>query len=140
MNAEPVSVQAFQRFKASAGVDATLVGLMKFPDEHGGDGRLAYMATGMEEPFRACCEIIGTQGRMEIPGLFGGSLVKVTIGGEEKTHQFERVNRFRLQIEHFSDCVLHGTPLRMPPEDALANTKVLVALKKAAQTGKVTAV
>jgi predicted dehydrogenase len=90
----------------------------------------------MEQPFLACCEVIGTTGRLEIPGLFGGGTVKVVAGEHETTHTFKPVNRFQLQIEHFSDCIINKSPLRFPPEDGLANTKALVALKQAADSGK----
>lgn len=131
MGGEPESVQAFQRIKASHGVDSTFVGLMRFPGD-----RMAFMATGMEEPFRACCEVIGTMGWIEVPYLFGGQVVRVVIGGEERVEEFENVNRFRVQMAHFSDCILQVKRPKLPPEDGLNNTKVLVALKRAAQAGK----
>ena len=127
---EPVEVSGYQTLHPIAGVDSTFVGLMQFSN-----GCMAYLATGMEQPFRACCEIIGTEGRIEIPGMFGGAKVKVVKGNTEELHSFDSSNRFRTQIEHFSDCILNGTPLRFPPEDGLANTRVLVALKQAAETG-----
>ena len=129
---EPVSVAGYQRIHPAAGVDSTFMGLMEFRN-----GCLGYMSTGMEHPFRACCEIIGAEGRIEIPGMFGGGKIKVVKDQTEKVHTFENVNRFQLQIEHFSDCILNGTPLRFPPEDGLANTRVLVALKEAAKSGRV---
>ncbi|MDF1514848.1 MAG: Gfo/Idh/MocA family oxidoreductase [Anaerolineae bacterium] len=127
---EPQSVVGYQRTHATAGVDSTFVGLMQFKD-----GCVGYVATGMEQPFRACCEIIGSTGRIEIPGMFGGAKVKVQSGSTEETHGFETSNRFCLQIEHFSNCILNDLPLKFPPEDGLANTRVLVALKQAALTG-----
>jgi predicted dehydrogenase len=60
-----------------------------------------------------------------------------------KTGQTERVeavsapNRFRVQLDEFSDCVLTGKSPAFPPEDALANTAALAALSAAARTGTV---
>jgi xylose dehydrogenase (NAD/NADP) len=128
---EPKCVAALHRVHPEAGVDAAFSGLMTFSS-----GCLGYILAGMEHPFRACCEIIGSEGRLYIPGLFGGGLVEVFKGQSVKKYTFTRVNRFRLQIEHFSDCILNGTPLRFPPEDGLANTRVLVALQQAAESGR----
>lgn len=96
---------------------------------------MAYVATGMEQPFRACCEVIGTKGRIEVPFLFGGQMVRVTIGNEEHVQESEPVNRFRVQAEHFSECILTGKQPKLPPQDALNNTRVLVALQRAAREG-----
>jgi predicted dehydrogenase len=130
MGVEPVSVLGYQRIHPSAGVDSTFTGMMEFPN-----GCLGFIATGMEQPFRACCEITGTEGRIEIPAMFGGGKVKVVKQQGEEIHTFESVNRFLLQVEHFSDCIISAAELRFPPEDGLANTKVLVSLKQAAESG-----
>ncbi len=97
------------------------------------------MSTGMEHPFRACCEIIGTGGRIYITHLFAGREVHVTIGNEEHVERFEGVDPHQAEIEHFSDCVLHDRAPRIPPEDSLENTEVLVALAEAARTGRAVA-
>ena len=131
MGTEPIRVQAFQRLKEGYGVDATFAGILHFPGD-----RLAYMCTSMEAPFRGCCEVIGTQGRIEMPDLFEGTAVRVVTGQGERVQAFEGVDRFMLQIAHFSDCILHGKQPMISPEDAKANTAVLVALQQAAREGK----
>ena len=135
MGDDPVRVQAFQRIKEGYSVDATFAGLLEFPG-----GRMAYMLTGMEEPFRGCCEVIGSEGRIEMPDLFGGSRVHVVVGGEEHVETFEAVDRFKLQIEHFSDCILNQKQPMLTLEDSRGNTAALVALKRAAVKGGTVAV
>ncbi len=130
MGAEPESVEGFERIRAGNGVDATFIGTMRFPDD-----RFAYLATSMEAPFRACCEIIGERGRIEVPGLFDGKVVKVVLADGVITREFGEVDRFQLQLEHFADCILTGAPLWFTVEDARGNTVALVALKEAARTG-----
>lgn len=114
-------------------VYATAVGIMAFPQ-----GRLAYFCTGMEEdPLHECYEVIGSKGRIEVPDMFTGTLVKVTVGeNEPRVQEFEDPNRFKVQIEHFSDCILNAKPVMFPPEDAKTNTAALVALKNAACLGR----
>jgi predicted dehydrogenase len=131
MNGEPESVQASSRMKASNNVDSTTSAILKFSDN-----RLGYMITSMEQPFRSFLEITGTGGRISVPNWFAGEIVEVSKQRQE-THieRFKQQNRFKLQIEHFSDCILNNKPLRLPPEDGLKNTAVLVAIQKASQKG-----
>jgi len=135
LHSEPLEVQAYQRIAEPNHVDATFVGVMRFPGDV-----MAYMATGIEQPFRGCCEVIGTKGRIEVPTLFGGDRVQVSIGGNERVVSFDPYDRFQLQIEHFSECILTGDPLLLPPEEGLRNVAVLAALKQAAEHGCSTAV
>jgi predicted dehydrogenase len=130
MEDEPVSVQAYEHVREWVGVESTFVGLMQFPGD-----RVAYMATGMEQPFRALIEVIGTKGRIEVPMLFSGTEVRVVAGGETHVESFEAADRFRLQLDHFSTCILKGRAPKLPPSDGLRNTAVLVALKRAAEEG-----
>jgi predicted dehydrogenase len=48
----------------------------------------------------------------------------------------EQVNHFAAEMDHFSDCVLNGTKLRMPGEMGLADMKIMAAIAEAARTGK----
>jgi predicted dehydrogenase len=82
-------------------------------------------------------EVIGSTGRIEVPDMFSGTLVRITTGqGETRVVEFEDANRFKVQIEHFSDCILNAKPVMFPPEDAKKNTAVLVALNRAARLGR----
>ena len=132
LGAEPVAVQGWRRMREGHGVDSTFAGLLRFPNDC-----LAYMATGMEQPFRCVCEVVGADGRIEIGDMFGEQAgVRVIRGGKEEVSAFSGPNRFRTQLEHFSSCILEGTPVEFAPEDALQNTRVLVALQQAAAEGK----
>ena len=136
LGAEPVEVQALQRVRARHGVDTTFAGLLRFPGDC-----LAFMSTGMEQAFRCVCEVVGLDGRIEIGNMFNeGQEVRVVKGGEERTEAFTAPNRFRVQLEHFSSCILEGRTPDFAPEDGLLNTKVLVALQQAAVEGRSVAV
>jgi predicted dehydrogenase len=130
MDDEPQSVQAYQHIREPQQVDSTFVGLMHFPGD-----RFAYVVTGMEQPFRHCCEITGTEGSIWVPDLFSADKAMVIVGGEERTITFERVNRFQVQLDHFSECILHDLPPMLTPDDSLGNTATLAAIKRAACTG-----
>ena len=136
LGAEPETAQALQRVHPGYGVDSTFAGLLRFPGDC-----LAFMSTGMEQTFRCVCEVVGLDGRIEIGNMFDEQqAVKVVKNGEERVEAFLAPNRFVVQLEHFSSCLLEGRAPDFSPEDGLLNTKVLVALQRAAVAGKSVAV
>jgi predicted dehydrogenase len=134
MGEEPLQVSAFAHVRPSLGVDTTFAGLLHFPDE-----RVATMATGMEEPFRFTLEVVGTEGSLYTENVFAAAEVVIRQGGDARVVTFESLDRFQKQLEHFSDCILHGRAPRISTDDSLHNTEVLVALRSAAESGKVVA-
>ena len=129
LNAEPVAAQAFQHVRN--GVDATLTGLLRFVGDH-----VAYIATGMEEPFRCVLEVVGSHGVIMVPNMFDeGADVHIAIGNDERVEQFSGPDRFQVQLERFSNCILQGKTPEFPPEDGRKNVAALEALKQAAETG-----
>ena len=49
-------------------------------------------------------------------------------------------NRFQVQIDEFSECVLTGKQPEFPPDDALRNMASILALYESVDTGKAIAV
>jgi predicted dehydrogenase len=131
MGDEPLSVRAYQRIREPQQVDSTFAGLMRFPGD-----RFAYVVTGMEQPFRHCCEVTGTKGWVHVPNLFAADVAIVVVGGEEQVTTFATINRFQVQLEHFSDCILNDRELMLTLDDSRGNTATLVALKRAAREGR----
>ena len=131
MGTEPVSVQAVEHIRETHQVDTRFIGLLKFPG-----GRLATITAGMESPFRFSCEVIGSKGSLITENLFRGDRLQVTTDKGEWIEEFEVLDRFQAQIEHFSDCILQSRQPAFPPEDGRNNVAVLIALKQAAQEGK----
>lgn len=130
LNAEPVAVQAFHHMRK--GVDATTAGALRFAGN-----RLGYIAVGMEAPFRCVLEVVGSHGAITVPNMFDdGADVRIAIGNDERVEQFSGPDRFQVQIERFSNCILEGKTPEFPAEDGLKNVAVLEALRKAAGTGQ----
>ncbi len=128
LNAEPVAAQGFQHLRN--GVDATFTGLLRFPGDC-----VAYIATGMEEHFRCVLEVVGSQGAILVPNMFDERAeVRIAIGNVERVEKFMGPDRFQVQLERFSNCILQGKEPEFPPEDGLKNVATLCALKKAADT------
>ena len=130
---EPVRATGFAYDRGGYGVDTTFTGLLDFPS-----GAVARVGSSMEQP-RSCEFIaIGSQGRIDIPDMFddGGSIV-VRAGDTERVEATPAPNRFRVQLDEFSQCVLTGKPPEFPAEDGLRNTAALAALLAAAKEGAV---
>ena len=131
MGEEPVSAQAYRRVKMPNNVDSTLVGLLKFPGD-----RTAMVVSSMESCFRGCCQVTGSKGEMSLSNFFTGNTVEVTIDWNTRVETFDSIDRFKEQIEHFSDCILNDRAPRISTQDSRHNTAALVALAQAAEQGK----
>ena len=130
---EPLRASGFAHDSGGYGVDTSFSGLLEFPG-----GALAHIGSSLEQPFRCELVAIGSDGRIEVPNMFDDSgPVVIKIGDEERIEAVPAPNRFRVQMDEFSECVLTGKPPEFPAEDGLANTAALVALLTAARDGTV---
>jgi len=90
----------------------------------------------MEQPRRCELIAIGTDGRIEIPNMFDdGGPVIVRTADDERVEATPAPDRFRVQLDEFSECVLSGKAPEFPAIDGLRNTAALVALLTAAREG-----
>jgi D-xylose 1-dehydrogenase (NADP+, D-xylono-1,5-lactone-forming) len=129
----PLAVTAIAKY-ADSGADIATSGVVDF-----GDGRHARFDVSFECTRRSEYEIIGNQGGIvchtvwQLPGDVP-VISWWTEDGRRGEERLSAANHFRLEIEHFSDGVLHGKPLLLSLEDAKANCRVIVgALDSAAQ-------
>ncbi len=131
MSAEPVRAIGFARDSGNWGVDTTFSGLLEFPN-----GAVAHVGASMEQERRCFLEVSGTDGRIDIPDMFddGGPIV-ITRGNDVETESTPAPNRFQVQFDEFSDCVLTGKAPEYPPEDGLRNMAAIVALLASARDG-----
>ena len=133
LDEEPMRAAAFAYDSGPYGVDSTFNGMLEFPS-----GAIAHVGSSMEEPRRCELIAIGSEGRIEVPNMFDDSgPVVVETGEDERIEAAPAPDRFRVQLDEFSHCVLAGKPPEFPAEDGLANTAALVALLSAARSGTV---
>ncbi|MFU2104624.1 Gfo/Idh/MocA family oxidoreductase, partial [Paenibacillus larvae] len=114
-------------------VDMMASGLIEFP---GGIGLT--FDCGMWAEYRNTFEILGTQGRIEIPYAYSYETPEeayflVKVKGELHTVESEPVNHYVLQIDDFGTAVLEGKACRFSFEDAVANMRVLDACLQSAE-------
>ncbi len=131
LDEEPVRATALTYDSGDFGVETTFNGLLEFPS-----GAVAHVASSMEEPGRCEFIAIGSEGRIEVPNMFDDSgPVVIKTGDEERVEATPAPDRFRVQLDEFSECVLTGKRPEFPAGDGLANTAALVALLSAARSG-----
>ena len=131
MSAEPVRAVGFARDNGDWGVDTTFSGLLEFPN-----GAVAHVGSSVEQERRCFLEVSGTDGRIDIPDMFddNGPIV-ITRGDDTKTESTPAPNRFQVQFDEFSECVLTGKPPEFPADDGLRNMAAIEALLASARNG-----
>jgi predicted dehydrogenase len=89
---------------------------------------------GLTMTRRHAYEVVGTEGKIDVPTAFVPTesthiMITKEYGMKHEEH-FDLVNQYRLEFEHFSECILQGTSPRFLPQDALSTSKVIVALQQ----------
>lgn len=133
---EPEAVTVHALFSEEHdGVDMMASGLVEFP----GSVALTFDC-GMWASGRAEMEILGTDGRIELPKVFGwenSDIPPQIIVHTDSVSREERVsvsNSYVLQAETFAAAVLDGTPLPFTPDNTIANMRVIDACLQSART------
>lgn len=132
----PVAVTAMAKY-ASTGADIATSGILDF-----GDGKRGHFDISFECSRRSEYEITGDKGAIlchtvwQLPGdvpVISWS----TDDGRRGEEQLLPANHFRLEIEHFSDCVLSGKSPLLTLEDSKANCRTINAVLQSAAEGRV---
>jgi D-xylose 1-dehydrogenase (NADP+, D-xylono-1,5-lactone-forming) len=134
---EPVSVTAQATFSES-GVDDVIVATLQFPG-----GVLAHINASFKLPVWRYYEIRGTDGTLRVNNAYNTSLGdppnRVFHYGADyalrETYDLGLQNSYTLMVNDFNDSILNDTPTIFPPEDAIANMRVIDAILKAAREG-----
>ena len=134
-NEPAVSVAAVAKF-IDSGADVASSGSIDF-----GDGKYAHFDFSFERARRCEYEIIGTSGGIKCHNVWTmpGDVPVIswwTEDGRQAEEILPAANHFRLEIEHFSDCVLNGTAPQLSLNDAKANCQIIVAALESAASGQ----
>ena len=138
--AEPRSVQASVIRDPATGVDTLTSAILEF-----GDGVATFTcSTRVETDQRV--HVYGTDGRLSIEIPFNippdrPTHVFVTAGGDApvapaiETLTFPTADPYTVEAERFAAAILDGLPTPVPPEDAVANLRVIERIFAAANHG-----
>jgi predicted dehydrogenase len=131
---EPVAAFAFAHTGPSD-VDEVLGGVLRFDG-----GRIAVIDCGLTVSRRQEYEVTGTDGRLFVPlGFLPGAAdadITVEKGADTSVITVPGADQYRLMVEQFGDVVLKGASLHLPPEDAVANLRVIEALLRSLRSGR----
>ncbi len=126
---EPERVSA-ESATGPAGVDERIVATLRFPGDV-----LATLDCAMDTAPHGSLELAGSTGRLlvtdpwPVPG-------RVTIDGREIAAPEPAADPFAVELEEFRDAVREGRAPRLDREDALAQARVLEALRRAMASGE----
>jgi D-xylose 1-dehydrogenase (NADP+, D-xylono-1,5-lactone-forming) len=129
------SVTAMSKFVES-GADIATSGIIEFDS-----GKYAHFDFSFERARRCEYEITGTKGgvKCHIVWQLPGDVPVIswwTEDGRQCEERLPAANHFRLEIEHFSDCVLNGKPPLLSLDDAKANCRIIGAALQSAVEGR----
>ena len=133
--AEPVAVFARARLHPKHRVDTETELLLEFPGN-----RFASLCGGFESQFRSYLEVAGSEGFLALERAFSAkhfeTEIRLVAGERMRTIPFPANDQYARMVEHFGEGVLRGRRLRYPPDDAVANMKVIDAAFKSIRTGR----
>lgn len=130
---EPTTAYARGAIDPEYGVDMSMAGVLTFPNG------LAVVDCGFHVPFRSDLEVVGEKGSITFPKAWlPDEEATVVINGE--TEKLPPANQYVNEFEHFSQCVLNGTPPRYGPEDAVKQMRVVDAVRRSIRSGQPEAV
>ncbi|MRH41954.1 gfo/Idh/MocA family oxidoreductase [Aquibacillus halophilus] len=137
MDAEPVKVYASAKTDPKYKVDTTVAGVLSFEN-----GVEALFDCSFEATFRNLYEVLGSTGKIEVNSAYrpdtsenGEGVIRVTKDNGEVEEFSVAGDQYKLQVEHFSECVLENKEPSYSNEKITNNMKVIDACFKAIETG-----
>ncbi|ELY66414.1 Gfo/Idh/MocA family protein [Natronococcus jeotgali] len=133
---EPDRVYAHAHDSRGTGVDTELAGILEYDD-----GASARIASGLDTPKVQRYRVEAENGWLEVADAFDAPLdepleLEYRIDGRHAVETFDPVDHYRLQVEHFADCVASGARPRTDADEAIANMRVVDALAESAARGE----
>ena len=135
-DSDPISVTAMAKY-ATTGADIATSGIIDF-----GDGKRGHFDTSFECSRQSQYTVVGTKGSVTCNTVWqlpGSNDVPTISWWSDDGRNFEETypaaNHFNLEIEHFSDCVLHNKTPLLSMADAKMNCKTINAVLTSAKTG-----
>lgn len=102
-----------------------------------GGGRFGVIDSSFELAWHQRADVVGENGILILPRPFtpglNETMVRIERENEVVERRFPPVDQYQLMVEHFAECVRTGTPLRVPPEDALEQAEGIETIYRAAE-------
>ena len=134
---EPHGVYSRLEIDPELGVDMSGVAILDFSGH-----RRAVIDFSFETGGRQRVEVVGSTGSLVIPRCFlpvpGKPMpIEINTASGSSVEEMPFANSYAHQLESFSNAVLQGAPAVVTPEDAIANTRVIDAIKESSAVGRI---
>ena len=134
---EPHGVYSRLGIDPELGVDMSGVAILDFSGN-----RRAMIDFSFETGGRQRVEVVGSTGSLVIPRCFlpvpGEPMpIEINTASGSSVEEMPFANSYAHQLESFSNTVLHGAPAVVTPEDSIANTRVIDAIKESSAVGRI---
>ena len=133
---EPDRVFGHTADTRDCGVDTEVAALFEYDS-----GASARVRAGFDTPNVERYRVEGTDGWLEATSAFTGDPdepVEIEYGadGRSVTETFDSVDHYRLEVEHFAECVESGGTPRISPAETIGNMAIIDAIYESAERGE----
>ncbi|WP_415381391.1 Gfo/Idh/MocA family protein [Halosimplex sp. TS25] len=133
---EPDRVYARTHDGRDCGVDTEMAGVLEYDS-----GASARVQSGFETPLTQYYRVETTDGWLRAEPTFdvdveGETSLTYAVDGREVTETFDPADHYRLEVEHFADCVASGETPRVDREESVNHARVLDAVFRSAERGE----
>lgn len=137
---EPDRAYATTHDRRDCGVDTEMAGVLEYDS-----GATARVQSGFETPLTQYYRVETTDGWLRAEPTFdvdvtGETSLTYAVDGREVTERFDPADHYRLEVEHFADCVEGDETPRIDRTESVAHARVLGALFESAREGRPVAV
>jgi len=132
---DPVQVFAESTYHPEHSAEAETRAILSFPDNRAAVFDSSFLLTGRRE-----YEVVGDKGRITAfntynPGRGVDVRIEVVTMGSKAVEEIDAKNEYRLEVDHFSTCILRNEPPLISREDSISNLRTLDALRESARKG-----
>ena len=134
-SADPIKVFAQSTYHPDHSAEAETRAILTFSDDRVAVFDSSFLLTGRRE-----YEVVGDKGRITAfdtynPGRGVDVRIEIEQGGMKTVEKVPATNEYRLEIDHFSTCILRSERPIITREDSIGNLRVLDALRESARVG-----
>ena len=134
-SANPVKVFAQSTYHPDHSAEAETRAILTFPDDRVAVFDSSFLLAGRRE-----YEIVGDRGRITAfntynPGWGVDVRIELVTVGTKTVEKIDAENEYRLEVDHFSTCILRNEPPLISRQDSISNLRTLDALRESAHRG-----
>ncbi len=135
-DSEPVCAYATRQLHPGHNADASMQGILEFPDD-----RVAVFDCSFVQTLRKEYELVGEAGAIRAldpynPGKGNDVSIHILTGGCSTVETVEAQDEYRLEVEHLATCVRESIPPLIDPTHSLENLAAIDALRESAERKK----